>query len=137
MIQYRCQYEADDWLCFMTELWHMPGSNACKTLMQLPDGTLYLDVLWSYTGKNARVVAVPDLGISFFNASHENASCISHLLAKGVDPYVAASISKTLDVMFQTVTYSSEKWDSSHNLAGGFEAVAFQKLQKSSIFSDD
>ena len=135
MIQYRCQYESDDWLCFMTELWHMPGSNACKTLMQLPDGSLYLDVLWSFTGENDRVVAVPDLGISFFNASYEDAS--SHLIEKGVDPYVAASIYKTLEVMYQTAMYSTKKWDCKHNLAGGCDMIVFKPSQKHSIFSDD
>jgi len=136
MIQYRCCYDDDfeSWLCFMTELWHMPGSNSCRTLLQLPSGSMYIDVISSFTGNHDRVVAVPDLAISFFYKSIED-NCIPSLTEKGVDQYAAASIAKTLEVMDQTMLYSSDKWDSAINLAGGHDMIEFKPIQKSSIFS--
>jgi len=137
MIQYRCNYEYDDWLCFMTELWNGRDSSSCKTFLQLPGGARYMDVHCVYTGSDTRVVAVPDMGISFYSDRIKKEVGISNILQTNVDMNVAYSIFKTVEVMECVLSKECERYDDTTNFAGGCEPLEYELYQSPCSHSDD
>jgi len=137
MIQYGCQDKSDYWLCFMTELWHSPNSCSCKTFLHLPGGARYIDVHCVYVGSDTRVVAVPDMEISFCSDCTKKDIDISSILQTNVDMNVAYSISKTVEVMEYVLSKEGERYDDTTNFAAGCEPLEYELYKSPCSHSEE
>ena len=126
MIKYDCSHDSDHWYCYMTELWNDYGTLTCKTLLQVPDDEQYLVfVICGINGMScSHIVSVPDIEVSFYaNLPDLRPKDIFRLI---IEPKLAISIVRTIEVMWYITDRCSKHWDITNNFADLDDGTAYR-----------